>query len=160
MKSETLSSPKILYVEDNPADADLMKQALEAQGEPFSLTVVEDGQTVLDLLRLNNSFLPHVIVLDLELRGIDGLTILGALKAEPGWQNVPVMVFVAPHDPNELKAEMLSADLCLAKPMDWSAWPELIRIVRGLSNFQKTHRATGSACAPIHSPPERNLRLN
>jgi DNA-binding NarL/FixJ family response regulator len=68
-----LSSPKILYVEDNPADADLMKQALEAQGEPFSLMVVEDGQTVLDLLRSDKPFLPDVIVLDLELRGVDGL---------------------------------------------------------------------------------------
>jgi CheY-like chemotaxis protein len=116
-----------LYVEDNPADAVLMKKALEVQGEPFSLTILNDGQPVLDLLVSKDSSLPDLVILDLALRTVDGLTVLSALKKDDRWQNIPVVVFVGPNDPNAAKAAALSADFCHPKPMDWEGWPELVK---------------------------------
>jgi two-component system response regulator len=137
----TPSCPRILYVEDSAADADLMRRALEAAGKPFSLTVLNDGQAALDLVRSGSPPLPDVIVLDVKLRAVDGLTVLAEMKSNTRWQKIPVLVFAAPQDPNALQATKLAADLCCAKPMDWSGWPGLAESVRGLSLRSDKNRA-------------------
>ncbi len=134
-------SLNIFYVEDNPADADLLKEALRTQGSPFSVTVLKDGQQALDLVRLNSA-VPDLIILDLNLEAVDGLTVLSAFKADVRWRHVPVLVFVEPRAPNARRAKDLGADLCCAKPMDWSGWPGLIDAITELSARDDNQAAT------------------
>jgi len=142
MPNKERSSMSILYVEDNPADADLLRQALEIRGQPFSVAVLNDGQAALDFIR-STPPLPDVVVMDLHLPLVDGLTVLKTLKADDRWHSVPVLVFVDPCAPNARIAKSLGADLCLAKPMDWIAWPELIKTIRELSTHETALHAAG-----------------
>jgi CheY-like chemotaxis protein len=130
----------VLYVEDNPSDADLLKEALALSGAQFSLTVLKDGEAALDLLR-SNSLPPDIIVLDLNLRTVPGLTVLSALKAAGRWRHIPILVFVPPYDPNAQRAKTLGADLCCTKPMDWNGWPDLIDTIRQVGTLDEKSAA-------------------
>lgn len=132
MQAQEARSPlSVLYVEDNASDADLLKQAVASRGAQFSLTVLNDGEAALDLVR-STSPGPDIIVLDLNLRTVHGLTVLSAVKADAGWRHIPILVFVPPHDPNAQRAKTLGAELCCTKPMDWDGWADLIDTIRQL----------------------------
>lgn len=119
----------LLYVEDNPGDVYLMRTL--AGKLSYSCTALEDGE---DALRFIDSqpFRPDVIVLDVNIPKIDGLTVLAALKSDAGLKSIPVLVLVQPKSPDAARAEALKADLCLPKPLDWAGYLELGAVICGL----------------------------
>jgi CheY-like chemotaxis protein len=89
--------PKILVVED---DADLLvmiKTMLQAVGE---VTLARDGQDALDLLK--NGFRPDVIVTDLMMPRMDGLTLAKTLKGDPNVGNIPLVMLTAKSGPMDM----------------------------------------------------------
>jgi CheY-like chemotaxis protein len=89
--------PKILVVED---DADLLvmiKTMLTAVGE---VTLARDGQDALDLLK--NGFRPDVIVTDLMMPRMDGLTLAKTLKGDPNVGNIPLVMLTAKSGPMDM----------------------------------------------------------
>jgi CheY-like chemotaxis protein len=89
--------PKILVVED---DADLLvmiKTMLAAVGE---ITLARDGQEALDLLK--NGFRPDVIVTDLMMPRMDGLTLAKTLKGDPNVGNIPLVMLTAKSGPMDM----------------------------------------------------------
>lgn len=89
--------PKILVVED---DADLLvmiKTMLQAVGE---VTLARDGQEALDLLK--NGFRPDVIVTDLMMPRMDGLTLAKTLKGDPNVGNIPLVMLTAKSGPMDM----------------------------------------------------------
>ena len=137
--SASSASCRILYVEDNPAEAHLLDSTLKSACVPFELTVLEDGEQALMFIEAK-PFRPDVIVLDLNMPGIDGLTVLATLKADPTLKSIPVLVFVSPNTPNWKRARELKAELCLAKPFDLAGYDHVGDSIRQLSQglFVKT----------------------
>ena len=129
--SSSSTSYHVLYVEDNPAEAHLLESALADSPTQFELTVLEDGETALQFIEAK-PFRPDVIVLDLNIPRVDGLTVLAALKAEPDLKSIPVLVFVSPGTPSSRLAAELKADLCLSKPFDWNGYSQLGDVIRKL----------------------------
>jgi CheY-like chemotaxis protein len=89
--------PKILVVED---DADLLvmiKTMLQAVGE---VTLARDGQDALDLLK--TGFKPDVIVTDLMMPRMDGLTLAKTLKGDPNIGNIPLVMLTAKSGPMDM----------------------------------------------------------
>jgi CheY-like chemotaxis protein len=89
--------PKILVVED---DADLLvmiKTMLTTVGE---VTLARDGQEALDLLK--NGFRPDVIVTDLMMPRMDGLTLAKTLKGDPNVGNIPLVMLTAKSGPMDM----------------------------------------------------------
>ena len=88
---------KILVVED---DADLLvmiKTMLQSVGE---VTLARDGQDALDLLK--NGFKPDVIVTDLMMPRMDGLTLAKTLKGDPNVGNIPLVMLTAKSGPMDM----------------------------------------------------------
>src|SRR5271155_3118958 len=87
---------EILHVEDNPADANLLKQVLKKAGFPNHLYVVPDGETALAFVKKEKKHeeapTPDVILLDLKLPKKDGLSVLNEIRQDPAHQNIPVIV--------------------------------------------------------------------
>lgn len=104
--------PKILVVED---DADLlvmMKTMLKAVGE---VTLAKDGQEAYDLLR--QGFRPDVIVTDVMMPRMDGLTLAKQLKGDPRLGHVPVVMLTARTGPRDVIAGINSgARFYVTKP--------------------------------------------
>ena len=87
---------KILLVEDDPADSRLTEEILKDVQQPTTVTVAADGETAMTRLRKEgeheSSPRPDLILLDLQLPGMDGWEVLRQIAAEPDLAKIPVII--------------------------------------------------------------------
>lgn len=81
---------KVLCVEDNAVNMILVERIVEAEGH--ELVKAEDGHTALSLLE---DLVPDIILLDINLPGIDGLELARQFKANPRLAPVPLIATTA-----------------------------------------------------------------
>jgi two-component system response regulator len=115
-----VSRPKILIIEDNAADIELLRFALDRQGD-YELKVLQDGEEALQFIAESRAGMhvpdPCVILVDIHLPKYDGLQILEALKSDPALLHVRVIVLSSSASP-EVRAEIHSKGaLYRAKPV-------------------------------------------
>lgn len=82
--------PKILIVEDNEMNRDMLSRRLQRKG--FATIIAEDGEQG---LRLAASEGPDAILMDISLPGRDGYDCTRALKTNPNTRNIPVIALTA-----------------------------------------------------------------
>jgi CheY-like chemotaxis protein len=87
---------RVLFVEDDPAVAQMYKLKLELDG--YQVEVAPDGEMALKMVRNSR---PDIIFLDLRLPKLGGLEVLEALRAHPETQAVPVVI-LSSHSEKEL----------------------------------------------------------
>lgn len=92
----TVSSAKVLVVDDTPANVSLMLDALAEAG--YELLVAESGRSALQLLEHNP---PDLILLDVVMPEGDGFEVCARLKADRRWREIPVLFMTALQDPEE-----------------------------------------------------------
>ena len=85
----------ILVVEDEPDTADLVKLILQENG--YEVVHAADGQEALD--KIASMSIPLLVLRDIQLPHVDGVTILETIRATPDWQDVPVILLTAVVDP-------------------------------------------------------------
>ncbi len=116
---------KVLLVDDEDSLRRVMKDLLEREG--FTVAEARDGVAALDQV---DKFGPDVIVLDLNLPGLDGYGVLSHLRSRPATQTVPVIVLTAKGDEdNEVRVFELGADDFLTKPFRARALSARIDVV-------------------------------
>ena len=112
-EKRTMANEKILIVEDEPSIRELVKMALEDAG--FSAVYeAGDGETALQEVRRVQ---PDLILLDLMLPGIDGLTVCRKLKSEEDTRHIPIIMLTAKSEESDvvLGLEMGACDY-ITKP--------------------------------------------
>jgi type II secretory ATPase GspE/PulE/Tfp pilus assembly ATPase PilB-like protein/ActR/RegA family two-component response regulator len=103
---------KVLLVDDEDQLRRVMKDLLEREG--YVVTEARDGVQALDQVDRTG---PDVIVLDLNLPGLDGYSVLSHLRSRPATADIPVVVLTAKGDEdNEVRVFELGADDFLTKP--------------------------------------------
>ena len=103
---------KVLLVDDEDSLRKVMKDLLERDG--YQVTEARDGVQALDQV---DRVGPDIIVLDLNLPGLDGYGVLSHLRSRPATANIPVIVLTAKGDEdNEVRVFELGADDFLTKP--------------------------------------------
>ena len=80
----------ILYVEDNPDNRLLVKRILLS--EDYSLLEATDAAEALDVLERTH---PDLILMDINMPGVDGYTLTAKIKALPGFERVPILAVTA-----------------------------------------------------------------
>jgi type II secretory ATPase GspE/PulE/Tfp pilus assembly ATPase PilB-like protein/CheY-like chemotaxis protein len=102
----------VLLVEDEDQLRRLMKELLERDG--YHVAEARDGAQALDQV---DRHAPDIIMLDLNLPGLDGYGVLAKLRAQPLTAKIPVIVLTAKGDEdNEVRVFELGADDFLTKP--------------------------------------------
>jgi type II secretory ATPase GspE/PulE/Tfp pilus assembly ATPase PilB-like protein/CheY-like chemotaxis protein len=102
----------VLLVEDEDQLRRVMKDLLQREG--YRVAEARDGIQALDEV---DRFAPDVIILDLNLPGIDGYSVLAQLRSRPATRDIPVMVLTAKGDEdNEVRVFELGADDFVTKP--------------------------------------------
>ena len=81
---------KILLVEDNEMNRDMLSRRLERKG--FEVVMAVDGQAGIDMASSSN---PDLILMDLSLPVIDGWEATRQIKADPATQSIPVIALTA-----------------------------------------------------------------
>jgi CheY-like chemotaxis protein len=120
---------RILLVEDDPADAMLVEEALldGADGDP-SLVRVPDGVAALEHLRDPGRPRPDLIVLDLNMPRMNGSEVLKILKQEPALKAIPVVVLTtSAADEDVATAYATHASAYVVKPVNLDDFIEAVR---------------------------------
>jgi CheY-like chemotaxis protein len=95
------SSPErlVLQVEDNPANANVVKQLL-ARRSDLTLRTATDGHQCIEMAGF---FLPDIILLDMKMPGLSGLEVLSILRGNPASSHIPVIALSSNAYPSDIK---------------------------------------------------------
>lgn len=109
-----MTEAKILVIDDNPLNIELVSDLLDANG--FRVYSAQSGE---EGIRLARELLPDLVLMDVSLPGIDGVSATKELKADPATRSIKVVGLTA----HALKDEETTAlnryfDGYLSKPFD------------------------------------------
>ncbi|CAD5965844.1 Cyclic di-GMP phosphodiesterase PA4781 [Planktothrix tepida] len=124
----------ILIVDDNPTNLSVLSQTLK--GEGFSVRVAEDGESALQLVERKQ---PALILLDVQMPGIDGFETCKKLKSEPKNQGIPIIFLTALTDvENKVKGLSLGAVDYISKPFEKEEVLARVRVHLQLKQLTET----------------------
>jgi chemotaxis family two-component system response regulator Rcp1 len=114
---------KIILMEDNAGDEQILRRAFDRHGQPYVLEVLADGEAASRYLQdaeKSDAPRPALIIVDLHFPDCDGTSLLRALRVHPVLSGIPVAVLTASASPLEHK-EVLAHGVSLyrTKPMNW-----------------------------------------
>lgn len=127
---------RVLLVEDNPGDAELIQETLESSKFYLDVSIAVDGAAALDYLQRIPSAaipeLPDLILLDLNLPKMDGKQVLKELKRHEKFRRIPVVVLTSSDAETDIvRSYELGANCYVTKPVGLDAFQEIVRSVEG-----------------------------
>lgn len=129
----------ILLAEDNPGDVFLVREALREHRLDFELFVAENGEKITALLeRLGKTVpQPDVLLLDLNLPGVEGREMFVQVRAHPLCTNVPIVVVTSSDSPKD-RAWTSKFDVShyFRKPSEFDEFLKLGAVVRDVVGRQ------------------------
>ncbi len=124
---------KILLADDDAEDRFIIEDAFNEIGIHNVIQFVEDGEKVLEYLRVDSTSLPSLIVLDLNMPRLNGTETLRSLKESEKFKEIPVIIFSTSVNEIEKTSCMnLGALAYLVKP---SRYADSIAIARYFYEF-------------------------
>lgn len=131
------AGPDILLVEDSPGDVMLVREVLKGLDMCGEIYVVGDGNEAISFLKRDGCFMdapvPDLILLDLNLPGIDGREVLREIKGHPEWRRIPVAVLsTSKNEDDVVSSYELSANCYIVKPLDLASFR---RAMQALNDF-------------------------
>ena len=118
-----MANELILIVEDNEKNLKLVRDVLQYKGyQTIEAGTGEDG------VRLAKARIPDLVLMDIQLPGMDGITALGQLRADPATRAIPVIAVTASamtHDRQKIMAA--GFDAYQAKPINVKEFVEAVR---------------------------------
>lgn len=125
---------EILLVEDNPSDVYLTQEALREATVESRLHVAEDGETAMAFLRREEPHVeaprPGLVLLDLNLPGMDGRQVLAEIKGDDDLRRIPVIVLTTSTAPSDVaRCYDLHANCYISKPVDFDDFEKVVRMI-------------------------------
>jgi len=117
-----MAGERILLVEDNPINRRLAQFILKSHGY-----VVYEATTGQEALELARTYLPDLILMDLQLPGLDGFTATKILKEDVSTRHIPVVALTAyAMKGDEERAQEAGCEGYIPKPIDTKQFPHLV----------------------------------
>ena len=137
MRNQPAAPVDILVIEDNPGDVRLTEEAFKEAEISCELHVASDGEEALDFLYqrcgYESAVRPDVVLLDLNLPKVDGLSVLEEIGTDPLLRRIPVVVLTSSEAPEDIaKAYELRVNAYLTKP---NTPDEFVSLVQTLEAF-------------------------
>jgi DNA-binding response OmpR family regulator len=118
---------RVLVIDDNPINLRLTAAVIRRAG--FIADTSDTAEGGLEQLAVSP---PDLIVTDLQLPGMDGLDLARAVKKNPDWRSIPVILLTAAHSKEEeVKALQAGCACSIGKPIDAEVFPSMIRAFLG-----------------------------
>ncbi len=118
-----MSSKRVLYVEDNFQNKRLVRKILNAKG--YEVLEADDGLTGVEMVARER---PHLVLMDINIPGIDGMEATARIKSTPDLANIPIIARTANAMVGD-REKILAAgcDEYLQKPVNNATLVETIR---------------------------------
>lgn len=143
---------RILLVEDDPRDVELILEALGDYNLANEVIVANDGEEALDYLFCRGNFKarhgnnPAVVLLDLKLPKVSGMEVLKEIRADEKLKMTPVVVLTSSREERDwIDSYKLGVNAYVVKPVDFHAFVEAVKEL-------------GVFWAVINEPPPGSLR--
>ena len=126
---------RILLVEDDPNDRELMSLAFGSYNFSNHIDVVTDGEQALQFLLGTGDVppqpvLPRLILLDLKLPKVGGVEVLQQIRAHPRTHHIVVVVMTSSREDSDLNACYdLGVNSYVVKPLDFQQFMDVTRQV-------------------------------
>ena len=120
----------ILIVEDNERNLELVRDILQAKGhDTLEARTAEEG------LKVAHAQTPQLILMDIQLPGMNGIEALKALRAEPGTAGIPIVAITASVMQSD-RQEIMSAgfDGFIEKPITVRSFMDVVEAALGARN--------------------------
>lgn len=137
--NETMTSGgrpvRIVLAEDDPDDQSFAREALAHSRVTNDLTIVEDGQELLDFLRREGDYadaefepLPHLILLDLKMPRLGGFEALTEIRRDARLRQIPIVVMTTSGaDEDITRSYELGVNSFIRKPVTFEGLVEAMR---------------------------------
>ncbi len=129
-----LTLPHILIVEDNEDDYEAAVRSFRRAHFINPISWCKNGQSALDFLRYEGEYegrkgtQADLILLDLNMPGVDGRKVLDVVKADKALKHIPVVVLTTSADTKDVEdCYELGASTYIQKPVDFKGLAEAIR---------------------------------
>ena len=139
----------LLVAEDSDEDFEILEYLMRELNVQNPIYRCEDGREILEFLQIDKNELrppksmPAVILLDLNMPGIDGRQVLTLLKQDEAFQEIPVVVLTTSMNPQDIDfCYQQGANGYLIKPMD-------------MDDLETTIRAFIGFWLEVNIPPQR-----
>lgn len=124
----------ILLVEDDPGHARLIERNLRRAHMTNDIVLFADGQHAVDYLFGTGAYIgtvpnmPLLILLDLNLPGLDGYQVLERLKTHQRTRSIPVIVLTTTDEPREIeRCYALGCNVYITKPVEYEQFISAIQ---------------------------------
>jgi CheY-like chemotaxis protein len=117
-----MAGEPILIVDDNPINLKLARVLLTSEG--YEVKTAPDAE---EALKIIETFKPRLILMDIQLPGMDGLELTRRLKSSPNTKDILVLALTAyAMKGDDEKARAAGCDGYITKPIDTQTFPDLI----------------------------------
>ncbi|HEY0256158.1 MAG TPA: response regulator [Candidatus Methylacidiphilales bacterium] len=117
---------RLLVVEDNPDDQELLRRQLRKAAIHEQILFVRDGGKAIDILIKDELHIREnlfAVFLDLHLKGLSGIDVLRAIRSEPALVKLPVVILTSSQDPKDItECRRLRATTYLTKPISFQVF--------------------------------------
>lgn len=126
----SIKNRKVILVEDNLADVELVKISVRELENPVELIHVGDGQELLNFFKTAVLSEIAVILLDLNMPRVSGIDVLKHMQLDPNLKKVPVVMFTTSNSKSDImKCYELGAKAFVCKPLDIFEFNNSIRSI-------------------------------
>jgi CheY-like chemotaxis protein len=127
----TLGPKKLVFVvDDNEDECILIKYAFTEERPDCILECFDSGRAILDRLNQSDGTNPDLILLDLLMPELDGLSVLSQIKESPALKSIPILIFTHSDSPSSLYVSYLSgSNSYLVKPTNFEDLKRHISVI-------------------------------
>lgn len=120
----------IILVEDNEDDYEAVVRGFKVCQCPCPVTWFKDASEALISLEKEKKSLPIIILLDLNLPGLDGMGFLKKLKVDPSLKSIPVIILTTSSDSEDIKScYEYGANSYIQKPLNFEQMKVIVRSI-------------------------------
>jgi len=126
-----MSIQRILHVEDNKGDANLLREAVAEMSHGISIDYMSNGKLAIEWLHLRHetaALLPELIVTDINMPQMNGFAFLRLIRSHHLWDGIPVLMLTSSNRASDREnARILGAAGYLLKPSEYEGYVDLAR---------------------------------
>ena len=153
MDQAVRTPPRILIVDDTPANVEILQMRLAAHG--YEILTAGDGEEALEIIGDQR---PDLILLDIMMPKIDGIEVCRRVKADDALPFIPIILVTSKADPKDIVAGLeAGAEEYLTKPVEHTA---LVARVKSMLRIKELHDKSQEQAARLEEQAVELVELN